>query len=399
MFGLPDWAPGIHPLIVHFPLALFFVAVMVDALALILKGQPWLRWSASGLYVLGAVSALAAFLSGREAAETVYLSASGNSLLTDHANWAEWTLWFYGVYGALRAFVEWKLVGNLKTVHALFFVIGAIGLFLVKETGEHGAQLVYQQGAGVANVAMAIQAQGIEYDDHGEELEHSHLEDGQHTDDHAEAEDHHHDHGEEGHDHTDGEEHEHHHSGSETMHVVVGGWKWDVGHDGAEAFKEKFQLALGDWQDVQIAVDHDGNGKDVIALQTNDKPLMFTAKDHIANLQYDLRINLSAFTGTLSLVHHVQNGKNYNFMEFNDKHIMLGRVVGGKRSVEDRGTVSSDGWLDVRVVSDGTHFRGYINKKMVVHGHGDQPAPGATGIYLKGVGVVMLDAFDVQVLE
>ncbi|WP_265786560.1 hypothetical protein [Fodinibius salicampi] len=32
------------------------------------------------------------------------------------------------------------------------------------------------------------------------------------------------------------------------------------------------------------------------------------------------------------------------------------------------------------MVTNSTHFRGYINKEMVVHGHGDAPKAGSVGI-------------------
>ena len=64
---VPDWAPNVHPLVVHFPVALLAVAAFVDAVALAVRRRhPWVRASAVGLYALGALGTAAAFLTGRE---------------------------------------------------------------------------------------------------------------------------------------------------------------------------------------------------------------------------------------------------------------------------------------------------------------------------------------------
>lgn len=397
MFSLPEWAPHVHPLIVHFPLALLFTAVLVDLLALIFSRQVWLRWASSGLYALGALSALVAFYSGRDAAESVFLSASANSLLTDHANWAEWTVWFYGVYAVVRGFVEWRQIEPVRVVTVLLFVIGAGGLLLVKETGEHGAQLVYQHGVGVTSFAINIQPRDVESDPVGESV-HGDSDSGGHTG--AEAEGQHHDHNKganvltvaAGHEHMSPE------SGNESS-TTSAGWEWAVGHQGSKAFKQQFRVIGGDWEGVQVGTDHDNAGRDVLTLQTNGVPKLWVAGQPIKDLQYDLRVNLTAFDGVIRLVHHVQDADDYNFMEISDSKITLGRLVDGALYIDDRGSIPIKGWVDLRVVSDGTHFRGYVNKKMVVHGHGPEPQSGPAGLYVRGTGLLMLNAFGVEKLR
>ncbi|MBI2104661.1 MAG: DUF2231 domain-containing protein, partial [Candidatus Omnitrophica bacterium] len=57
-----------HPLVVHFPIALLLAAVLVDALALVLKRPAWHRVAFWNL-CLGTVGAAAAVLTGLRAAE------------------------------------------------------------------------------------------------------------------------------------------------------------------------------------------------------------------------------------------------------------------------------------------------------------------------------------------
>jgi hypothetical protein len=262
----------------------------------------------------------------------------------------------------------------------VFVVVGAVGLLLVKETGEHGAQLVYQHGVGVSRLALATPAE----EPKEAHIDHHDADDGHHDEIQTTSEKHVHD---DGHAHTSGD-------GVKEITKSSTGWKWRV--DDGEAFQKQFQMMFGNKDDVLVGRDHSEKGG--LTLQTNDAPVLFVAGSSVKNVQYDLRINLDAFTGPVQLAHHVLDAKNYNFMSVDDAKVTLGRVENGKMRIEDQSSVSQTGWLDVRVVSDGTHFRGYINKKMVVHGHGTEPKPGRVGLFLHGTGILMVDDFDVQVL-
>ena len=51
---IPEWAPHVHPLLVHFPIALLITAAVLDLFALLLKHER-LRFAAVLVYVLGAL--------------------------------------------------------------------------------------------------------------------------------------------------------------------------------------------------------------------------------------------------------------------------------------------------------------------------------------------------------
>ena len=53
----------------------------------------------------------------------------------------------------------------------------------------------------------------------------------------------------------------------------------------------------------------------------------------------------------------------------------------------------------MKLITDGSHFRGYINNKLILHGHGDEPEPGSIGILFSGKGNVSIRMIDAVVLE
>ncbi len=145
---LPDWAPNAHPLFVHFPIALLTVAIIFDLLAFALKEQTAWRRGASALYVMGTTLMVVSYLSGREAAATVFTPGLAHGLVDAHWTWAMWTLGYFVLLTAGRLVAHY-LNARLVTLWALFFVWGVGGSMLLIGTADRGGQLVYEYGVGV----------------------------------------------------------------------------------------------------------------------------------------------------------------------------------------------------------------------------------------------------------
>ena len=73
-FFLPDWAPNMHPMLVHFPIVLLIVAVFFDIAALIFRSRHFFMRVALILFIMGALALLLTWLSGRAAADSVMVS-------------------------------------------------------------------------------------------------------------------------------------------------------------------------------------------------------------------------------------------------------------------------------------------------------------------------------------
>ena len=145
----PDWAPNIHPMILHFPIALLIIAIFVDVWSVILKKQVWIRYSAIMLYTFGTLAALFAYLSGHEAAESVYLPPLANSVLYHHSNLALMTVLYFVIFALIRLSSIWKAGKRYVLISIILLIFTLPGLYLIIETGEHGAELVYKYGVGI----------------------------------------------------------------------------------------------------------------------------------------------------------------------------------------------------------------------------------------------------------
>ncbi len=149
---LPSWAPNMHPLVIHFPIALLFAAVLFDFWGLVKRDATWATKAALLLFVLGAIAAIVAVITGHEAAEGLFhaglLPKSAGADLHAHAELGEDTAWFFGIYVVIRLILTWWGKMSQLSFAVVAFLVGFGGLFLVYETAEHGGKMVYDHNLG-----------------------------------------------------------------------------------------------------------------------------------------------------------------------------------------------------------------------------------------------------------
>ena len=156
MIVLPDWAPNIHPLVVHFPIAWWIAAVIVDLIALMLPRAAWAGTTASALYPAGAVSAVVAYLTGRQAAATVHTPGMAHPIVLEHWNWALATTLAFAAIALLRVWVRARRSQPQRWVRVAFAVAALAALAGLFATGERGARLVFEYGVGVRTAGVEL---------------------------------------------------------------------------------------------------------------------------------------------------------------------------------------------------------------------------------------------------
>ena len=339
---LPEWAPNVHPLVVHFPIALLFVAALIDTVALVLKQDMWKK-TAFVLYVLGTLAAVAALFSGKQAADSVFLATDANALLTNHADMAHYLVYFFGGYTVVRAIFFFSSLGERKGLRLLMYVLGLGGLVLVWATADRGAEMVFKYGVGVEAVDTAGSMITLPTDS------------------------------------------------SATSAPVAngkGGWAWKPTR--VSAWMNEM-TAFGDVTTFSTSIEDGQDHGDVLGLTSTGEPVMLAFDFPMQTLQLDAALNLDQFEGTVMFVHHVIDEQNYHFMSISNSEMKLGRSENGDLYLMDSKPYTPKGWASYRVVADQTHFRAYADQQLVTHGHGDDPGSGIVGIRLNGSGTVLLD--------
>jgi uncharacterized membrane protein len=146
---LADWAPNIHPLLVHFPIALLITAAGLDVVGWVLRRNRPLRQAVTLLYVLGTGAAIAAYFTGRTASQTVWLPGMAQAVVKEHWDWAFRTVWFFGIVTGLRlVLLRPSRRDPGPAIIAALALAGLVGIGLLRETGDRGGRLVYQHGVG-----------------------------------------------------------------------------------------------------------------------------------------------------------------------------------------------------------------------------------------------------------
>ena len=135
---------NIHPVFVHFPIALFPSALLLYTVGIILSRRSWCVAGRACLS-LGAIGAALAIATGLRAQGTIPHNDQIHHLMETHET-----------IGILVGAVALVLVGwsfahrDQRPVGALGFLLGLLGAsYLVLQNGDLGGRLVFVEGAGV----------------------------------------------------------------------------------------------------------------------------------------------------------------------------------------------------------------------------------------------------------
>ena len=339
---IPEWVPNVHPLIVHFPIALLVVAVLLDLLRWIRPLSRLLTGPATLLYLLGVLGAAGAVWTGRAAADTVRVPLEAQTVLSDHDDRAIYTLIFFAAFAVLRTILYLIRLDRKGFARFALPVIGLVGVAFLWRTGELGKELVYKHGVGVA--AVVFEDEEIDY------TAESRWED---RDD---------------------------------------GWLWHAGENAADVFRDRIELrgeGAGERLDFHTHEDEEGHYLEV-AVGEGEGPLFLIVPGAVEDLSLEMGVNADEFEGRIGLVHHFHGAERYAFGDYDGNDIRLGRHEDGEDEVLDDGHHHAHGWFSLRVAADGRHFHAYADEEMVAHGHASPWEPGYVGILLDGSGELAL---------
>lgn len=152
---IPSW-DGLHPLIIHFPIALLLIApifVVIGAALSPAKGRPYLI-AALFLLLAGTASIYVAVETGEAAGKLAERSAGINRVLENHESLAERTRAVFSVLSVIFValigvpwFVKQADTRLTTTILPLaFLVLYSAGALLLINTAHNGGRLVHEFG-------------------------------------------------------------------------------------------------------------------------------------------------------------------------------------------------------------------------------------------------------------
>lgn len=139
-------ATHLHAMIIHFPIALLLVGFLSEIVSFFIK-QEFFRKAAIYLLLLGALAAIAAYITGTYAGSGIEEGPLKEPMRL-HQQAATITLWLAVILGLLVAVTNYFRYTRVwvKWVGILLFAALAGS---VARTGYLGGQLVFSHGAGV----------------------------------------------------------------------------------------------------------------------------------------------------------------------------------------------------------------------------------------------------------
>ena len=335
---IPEWAPNIHPLVVHFPIALLIAAVAFHVASILTK-KDWLEKATTALYVAGSLSAVAAFLTGRSGVDEIAIPPELSAFVTSHSDAGRLTAILFAVVAISRlALRGLSLSEKTKRIANIVLVVAAIAATMqLKSASEKGAELVFRHGIGV--------------------------------------------------------------SPEQSTEAVF---------DTLSSGESLRTTASGDWifqpqtlSDLNVAgIDFQkGSSGDLREVNSLDSSLTFWIQEgdvlFVIGAEGDktlasVQLDRTAFDGTVRLIHHFSSPSTYDYLEIAESNLLLGRFSASAVREMGSGPWGGDNLTSFQVVGDGTHFRGYADGDLVVHGHGPAAAPGRVGLQVTGTGVLTI---------
>jgi len=154
---------NIHPLLVHFPIALLSVFFVLDLIGTLAKKQQW-RGIASAFLYIGTLAAVFTVIAGFMAADTVAHGENVHAIMEKHEDLG------MAILSLATALSAWRLKHKglfQGYVNGVFLTLSALLCVLMILGADLGGLMVYRYGVAVKAVPVTVSAHDHQHaDDH-----------------------------------------------------------------------------------------------------------------------------------------------------------------------------------------------------------------------------------------
>jgi len=144
----------VHPIVVHFPIALFFTGVLFESLGFLKRRDEFRRFG-HWLLLLGMIAGIVAAGFGWWGEDAVKAAGVPEEAIDRHESFAVASLIAFGLLLIFRRWARGRWSGRET---AVYLAMAVAGLLLLATTGYFGGGLVYRYGAGVQKPAAGMPA-------------------------------------------------------------------------------------------------------------------------------------------------------------------------------------------------------------------------------------------------
>ncbi|MEE9190576.1 MAG: DUF2231 domain-containing protein [Candidatus Neomarinimicrobiota bacterium] len=281
---IPDWAPNIHPLIVHFPIVLLMAAVILHFFSLVFPRSLWLKTVTPYAFMIGIVTAIITYFTGRAAADSVYLPPDANLVLSLHSDYALITVIIFGIVTLMQLAVLLRKGRKAVTLQLLSFIVGVSGLVLLFKTGEQGGKMVFKYGVGTTITdknTTILSTMELNRDS-----------------------------------------------------VIVlqenGSWYWNMTNTDIDNQFEGFNWLRGSQTNVRISRLQGVTPGLSMSSVSGKVSILLEAGERTGGVQVNVSLDMGNFDGTFFIAHHIQSHGTYDYLSYNGSKISLGRIEDGE---------------------------------------------------------------------
>jgi len=346
--------PNLHPALVHFPIALSIVALLFDAVL-------WIRWysapvdrSAAALWILAAAGAGATYAAGRVAADGVgALSVAAEATLVSHADAGLVTVSVLGALALLRAWLArrdaCKARDRRDALRVVALLLALIVQGAVAYTADLGGALVFRYGVAVSERPARAAEAAVPTTATSPQHESA--------------------------------------TSSGFVQLEDGSMLWKP-HAGEKAALGEILTPVGATAVRVATAPSDTEG---LSMLVSGRTLL-VLPDSWEDIQLEVRVDLSAFDGTLALGARVAGDSTGGFVRIRSdgNTTLVARRAGEEEILDEADSSLSGGEQTLGLSAVGRHWKGFIDGATVVHGHGQLPASGRAALLLDGAGTIQL---------